>query len=118
MFKPPYPPPSPPPHTHTLHPMQANCSLLPDDIFVIKAGNQLYFTHDSLGKLTAFWVERYTLHSVQTIVKLISHLERKEKGRESKLEIISVYSLQKYDALVVLAQLMGRRDCTISAKVC
>ena len=93
--------------------MQANCRLLPDDIFVIKAGNQLYFTHDSLGKLTAFWVERYTLHSVQTIVKLISHLERKEKGRESKLEIISVYSLQKYDALVVLAQLMGRRGCTI-----
>lgn len=90
MFEPPYPSPPPP---STLHPMQANCSLLPDDIFVIKSGNQLYFTHDSLGKLTAFWVERYTLHSVQTIVKLISHLERKEKGRESKLEIISVYSL-------------------------
>ena len=75
MFKPPFLPP-----------------FLPDDIFVIEAGNQMYFTYDFLGKPTAFWVETYTLHCVYTIVKLISHLEQKEKKSRKQL-IDQFYSL-------------------------
>ena len=60
----------------------------------------MYFTHDFLSKPTAFWVETYTLHCVYTIVKLISHLEQKEK--KSRKQIIDQFSVYKS----ILAQLM------------
>ena len=49
---------------------------LPDNILVIKAANQLHLAHDSLVKLSALWVKRNPLHSIQTVVKLISYLQK------------------------------------------
>ena len=54
-----------------------NTNLSPDNILVIKAGNQLNLACDSLGELSALWVEWNALYGVQTVIKFIAHLKRK-----------------------------------------